>query len=711
VKDGELGLIPVFVSKVPKRALAVEFPYRGKTERFDLASKQGPNGPDAPLDTTPDPERSALLTRLADQVAGWLEKTTPSNPSRERTSRPRAAAPPVSPADRRPLLTVQLRRWHGKLIRRYFFEGGLQPREFPASSTDAEYALSTWRACLPFDGDQLYELLFGGDSGTAELILRAASGQEDAQKVPPTRYPFRIRLLTDDQDLMGLPWASISHRGNPLRNSGWTVELGLQPNEDEAPKLANHSLAMPGPILVAVSKALRFQGHADDLRGLFRALWPKRDAVFEVQDLEDLEQQLRERSPRLFYWFGPGRWDRATHSYTLELETRDGERVEVGLVDIASYFSSRAPQVCFFNLIDDQGCRGMSDAGRLLSHARAVILNAASQQEIDRAAETGFRWMEHLLVHRSDPVIAFHHAAAPSGGCWTDYDDWRTDSSGSLDDDLVEFFLDRNEQSEHLLGACGELVNRETPLRVQCRLAIGAKGNRVMDFGRQATFFLAENAFPGSYCYARGPVRLYTEATTPKDVETSYRRFHGLGPNADLFAPLRTQAGGVTGDLQVPLLSWVLEADEGASAEPLAEIAKAALEWTWEALAIGCPDELRVICLLLIETPDNEQVQVVKSALRDHEKALRVRAGSRPSFKFREMRRLGGVDETHLRDYFDSPMCWCWDNLRSDYPGLLMAGRDEMPFDEAVRHIKQAKRSGWGVMATRLQEQSKRASK
>ena len=60
---------------------------------------------------------------------------------------------------------------------------------------------------------------------------------------------------------------------------------------------------------------------------------------------------------------------------------------------------------------------------------------------------------------------------------------------------------------------------------------------------------------------------------------------------------------------------------------------------------------------------------------------------------------------------FDSPICWCWDKLRPAYPGLLLAGREEMPFDEAVRQIKDAKGTGWGEMAKRLQEQSKRATK
>jgi hypothetical protein len=45
VKNEQLGLVPVFLSAVPKRSPQIEFPYRGKTEHFDLASKQSPNGP------------------------------------------------------------------------------------------------------------------------------------------------------------------------------------------------------------------------------------------------------------------------------------------------------------------------------------------------------------------------------------------------------------------------------------------------------------------------------------------------------------------------------------------------------------------------------------------------------------------------------------------------------------------------------------------
>ncbi len=703
VKDEQLGLIPVFLSPVPKRSLNVEFPYRGKTERFDLASKQGPNGPDNPLNMNDEGERAAILAKLADEIRGRLIEQGPTEPQTRPTRGIKIPPLPVSLGEKRPELLVQLARWNEKVQRHYFFEGWSQPREFPTPETDAENTLTYWDPCLPFDGDQLTALLFGGDPELCDQILAVACGREDQTPETPIRYPLRIRLLTDDPHFMQLPWASISYQGIALKDYGWTVELSSQPVPDERPPLSNHGITMPGPILLTFSLSEYRTDHFDDLVGLFKALWPKRSALFEARDLEELASEFKERTPRLFYYFGSGFWDKRAKSYFLEMPSRNGQVTELAIEQLADYFASKGPQVVFLNLVDEQGCRALADAPTLLPHTKAVIIHCASQQDITKATEVGYRWFAHLLDHRADPVSAYHHADAVCGGCWTAYQDWRTDTDASLDDDLAEYFLDRNEQSEHLLGACGELVNRASPLRVQFRLAIGAQGNRVRDFRSQAEFYLAENAFAGSYCYSRGPIRLFADTTTSEAVETQYRRNFRLGPNADLFAPLRTHAPEYSGELLVPLLAWELTPDD-TQVQDIAAVTQAVLQWNWEVLAIGCPDDLRIISLLLVEMPSDSDIDRINHVLRDHNNSLRSRAGPRPSFKFKEMRRLSGVDETHLRDYFDSPVCWCWDALRPVYPRLLLKGRAEMSFDEAVRHIKQAKRIGWGVMAEQLRK-------
>jgi len=701
-KDEALGLIPVFVSRVPKRALNVEFPCEGRTDHFDLASAQGVNGPDKPLDGMSEPQRTELLAKLAERVAEWLERRAPPSSVPAPEIRRPSAAPPIAPSDGRPGLTVELHRWRGKIRRRYYIDDGARPIDIDIPETNAEHELTLWEPCLSFESEALFGLLFGEEPAAWSRVLAAAAGQEARGEVAPSRYRLRLRLLTEGNDLVKLPWASLSYQGTPLRQSGWTLELSQQPYPDQCPQFPNHSFSMPGPVLLVFSRGLYRKGHLDDLHGLFNHLWPKRRAVFEAADLDQLALDLRERSPRLLYYFGSGRWDRSTRTYLLEMPTRGGGRTELGLAELAEYFGARAPQICFFNLVDEEGCNAISDAAVLLDHSKAVVLSCSSTHDLAQAGEVGYRWLEHLLVHRSDPVIAFHHSGARCGGCWTAYQEWRTESSGSFDDDLVEYFLDRHEQSEHLLGAFGELVNRESPLRVQFRLAIGACGNRVFDFGRQAELYLAENAFAGTYTYARGPIRVFGETNSAADVETAFRRALGLAPRADLFEALRTRASAVGGEMLVPLLCWRLERDDEPSVEATKAVAQAVLEWSWEHLAIGCPENLRIISLLLIETPSHEEAEAVQGSLRAHERGLRDRGGSRASFKYRAMSFLSAVDEDHLRDYFGSPTCWCWDHLREEYPGLMLNGRSEMPFDEAVRLVKRAKAMGWGKMAEEL---------
>jgi hypothetical protein len=144
VKDQQLGLIPVFLSAVPKRSLAVEFPYRGRTERFDLASRQGANGPDNPVDRMTGAERATLWAKLADEITGWLVAKEPSPAEKRGPGRAKSAPPPVAPGEKRPELLIQLARWDERVQRRYFFEGWSQPREFPIPETEAENTLHYW---------------------------------------------------------------------------------------------------------------------------------------------------------------------------------------------------------------------------------------------------------------------------------------------------------------------------------------------------------------------------------------------------------------------------------------------------------------------------------------------------------------------------------------------------------------------------------------
>ncbi len=644
---GTLGLIPVFVSRVPARALRFSFPRGGKTETFDLDSRQGVNGPDQPLDGLTDAQRGTLIARLADQVGGWLAQRQPAAGAPDRPTRRPSATPPVAPSDRRPELVLEFQKARGRLRRRYYLTDGARPTEIELPETHGEHALDLWEPCVPIDGDALTSLLIGDDPKRWTQLLAAAAGEPipapNRGLLVPPRHPVRVRLLGGGDLLTKLPWHQLAYQGTPLREFGWTVECSPQPVPDQRPRFPNHSLAMPGPVLAVFSHDRYRAGHLDDLRGLFRTLWPKRSTLFEATHLDQLRFELQERPPRLLYYFGAGRWDRATGTYLLDLPDRDGHPVGLSIAELAQAFGVRAPEVCFLNLVDDQGCHAMAAAGALVDdrpgRARAAVIHCTPSQDSGQAAEVGFRWLEHLLVHRSDPVIAFHHAGARHGGCWSAYQDWQTSTNAALDDDLVEYLLDRRDQSEHLLGVCRDLVTGETPLRVQFRLAIGTRGNRVHDFARQAEVYLVGSDFAGVFVYPRGPVHLSAEAATPAAVELAFRRAFRLAPRADLFAALRHSGPDFGGEVQVPLLCWRVESDDEPSTEALQSLAGAVLEWTWERLAIGCPAGLRIIALLVLESAEVAQVQ---QSLRTRARALEDQRGPRPSFRFRPMPPPGG---------------------------------------------------------------------
>lgn len=73
--------------------------------------------------------------------------------------------------------------------------------------------LDVWRPSDPFDGDLLFELLFGADSDLYQDLLADPWGAGSATPAAPTRWPWRIRLLIDAGSplLHCLPWTLISH--------------------------------------------------------------------------------------------------------------------------------------------------------------------------------------------------------------------------------------------------------------------------------------------------------------------------------------------------------------------------------------------------------------------------------------------------------------------------------------------------------------------
>jgi hypothetical protein len=78
---------------------------------------------------------------------------------------------------------------------------------------------------------------------------------------------------------------------------------------------------------------------------------------------------------------------------------------------------------------------------------------------------------------------------------------------------------------------------------------------------------------------------------------------------------------------------------------------------------------------------------------------------SEPGFHFAELEALGAVRRQDLRNYFrNEAICGCDDRYREKFPDLLLGGRKEMPFDEAVSTIRRGEPDNWGTLFDELRD-------
>ena len=79
------------------------------------------------------------------------------------------------------------------------------------------------------------------------------------------------------------------------------------------------------------------------------------------------------------------------------------------------------------------------------------------------------------------------------------------------------------------------------------------------------------------------------------------------------------------------------------------------------------------------------------------------------AFSFEVLEPLSAVTKPDLTRYFKFKDCTCPETLRPLYPGLLLHGRREMSFAEAVGQIRAARDRGWDAKQTDLEESGRPA--
>ena len=704
-QSGELRVYMVFVSAVPKPALTVSMPTPG--DDFDLLSITAENRPEQPLSEMDKPTRDRLFVNLAEKL---YQLAAPVSARATARSAGRAATGhgiqlPRGFDGRRPQLLIRLQRSGVELIREYLLPNHQRPYSPELPGEDAIGRLELWQPGQPFDGDLLFELLFGNDETLYQELLTVPSSNPG-----PTSaglHPWRLRLLIDpdDERLQSLPWTHISHQGVALTESGWSVEFTPAPPRLGPLDLPNHPFIMPGRVLLVFPDAEGDEiaaAHLNDLHARLQQMWNKQPPVFVANRLDQVSAYLSDQSPRLVYWYG--RVAEQQSDWRLVIDRGDGEQ-GLSFAELHRAFSTAPPSALFFNLIGEDAVRGFAATAELVEPPAAKFLGyqVSPMGAAVEAGRAGIRWLDGVLRddQRLDPVAALHHNGHAYAACRTSYQAWDPQlGDAHLDDDVAHLLLDRTRQRRHLLQARDDLIDLSNKLRVHCLLVAGTPGNRIEDFPDQGRTHLSIHPRDGIHSWLC-PIQLPAMTFDTQQLETAYRRHFGLAPSVALFDALTPPQRGHGTRILVPILAWTLAID--SSREQREANLLAILEWSREALALDCPKDQRVISLITLQIDDEDELEDLRDSAEDLDERLTDGQDYRrsSSFRFEAMDRLQGVSRRDLKNYFDSEYCTCPDGLRRAYPELLMQGKKERAFAEVVGLIQQASQS-WHATAKAL---------
>ena len=119
-------------------------------------------------------------------------------------------------------------------------------------------------------------------------------------------------------------------------------------------------------------------------------------------------------------------------------------------------------------------------------------------------------------------------------------------------------------------------------------------------------------------------------------------------------------------------------------------------------LRTGTQDaNIRVMSLVAIETVSRE----VAHTLEEHIADLLDNPANEEGFHLGKLEQLASVRRQDLSNYFqDRQLCSCDDRDRPEFPQLLLGGRREMPFDEAVTTIRRGEPDNWGNLFEELHD-------
>lgn len=674
----------VHVGAVAPSALRIPVDVDGKNEDVDFTRFHGVNAPDNPL---------RRITNLGDREKLYAAATEWA--SRQWATKP-VVPPPSPPGEERHELAVFVET-EGEGWRHRFFLATQPDAIAPQLDSPPPVAIVEHDA----DGETLFALLFGRNPERLGHLMRLAFASDEP--VAPTYAPLRVRLLSKDARLYRQPWGNLAYQGQVLRHSGWTVEMHC-PAESQFPEYPRHVCYFPGRVIVAGEALARSPTeaapgtaaantgawHFDDLQRFFQRFWRQMPEPALASDPPALRAALRVGSTRLLYYFGPASADGLLFGADIlpwaELADHLGE--------------SQSVSVVFLNLVGDAARGALAHAPRLLHGVKGAVLWQCNYPEaIYPAANAGLAWLDLVFRGGCDPVVALHRQAVGHFAAWTRYSYWQTIAPKRLEHpDLVKLLLDRHEQRDALLGARDAFFTYATRT-IHHVVALGTPGCLTGDFPQMIRQHLARNPRQDEVYFFRS-VDLHPAIDNAQQIDDVFRRRFLLGPGKPLLDGLidRELLTGTNWGFLV--LAWRVHGRcvESARYDRLLRAVAAWCGRLADQLGKGDESRVRVLSIVALETAAEQREELAGTVER-----LIEECDAGQGFHFGELRPLSAVRRIDLRNYFADPtICTCDERYRHDFPDRLLAGRSEMPFDEAVATIRRGDPCQWNTLFAEL---------
>lgn len=543
-------------------------------------------------------------------------------------------------------------------------------------------------------GDALFDILFPvRDEQRWRPTLNTIAESRPGVDAEPTRHPLRIRIVTTDPVLAGLPWRMTSFQGKWLLDHGWTFEV----TSVQAP-IGPFDLVVPCGFLVLApeyegAQSLKTDQHLLDLRTILDAAapqWQSSGLVQVAKTRVELSHWLKAMAPAILYFYGHAQVRKEQLCLDLGRGAEPLSMDELNRLLRQDLPTEQLPRLAYLNACTT-AASGWSSAGHQLGPEVRLVLTNRTPVFSTHAAATAQRFFIQVLAEKSDPVVALHTLgddATRRDYQWavlclhSSYGNSQIDSSHDAPPDehaakRLDRVLPKAAADAHVTQL---LASKDR--RVDALVAYAEPRRMVHRFSWQACDYLRrDKKHPLHYMAVRFPTDP-DPSRLPQLLDEALREVLKAAPTELMGQALRRS---MPQHARVLWLEWTRE----QLTEPVPLTAW--LRYCCDTLARACPDSLRVIAYLGIELAVEDHLDLVAAIdeqhvlLNDHQ--LRFGCAALPV--------LPGVTLSDLVNFFTNGVnTTCPPGKRHDAARLVFA-RSRGDYQEAVDLIEQGAKERW----------------